>query len=638
MGHRIDVELTFVDTGASVTLALSPRDSSRPSYSESASFNLSFLAGRDRAPLEPEARAILEQAMALIRANDPGGLAVPSQSESGSIADGATFPWEIEWVPRLRVVLGFLALFFLACLVREGTGAIGDVPRPRWAIPGLAGIALLAGALRFTLSPHAFLHELYHHASALPQFLSLPQFQTIYGETAPSIYRAAFFLPDDERRVFAINALLAALTVPVTALLDLSLFRRWDRALFTAFVLALLPLHLRFSASEDAVVPATLFAVASLFLLLRFVDTGGRIALAGLVCALALGMQSRPEMLAFPLFMLAFLALVRGRKGLLAILRSSGLIAMAVLALLLVPRALALFTGADDVLPMLARGGDRSWTDAGWVRAFTVPRTHAFLHQNAMPVFLAILVGLGVVATGIRAPRILTGILLCALASVMMSPGGYDNLPSILRIQVAATPFWALLAGGVLPLLVDGTARRRKAVRLVAIGLPVLVVVAAVVARADFISRPPEAHLEWEFLAKTIPDLPRDARILTIMRPAGRDLNQFPEVLVARAGRSDLRLLDLRATLDRAENQGSKAFPPPGPGLLFYQGMYCHFAFHDEPTPDPMHERCIAVMRHYELEPLVTRTLDGPPSSELRYSGNDPGPWEVGFFKVTGVR
>ena len=69
---------------------------------------------------------------------------------------------------------------------------------------------------------------------------------------------------------FVASALMAALTIPLVGLLDWLLFDRWDKAHFSAFLLALLPLHLRFSASGVASIALTLFSVWGLAMVLLY--------------------------------------------------------------------------------------------------------------------------------------------------------------------------------------------------------------------------------------------------------------------------------------------------------------------------------------------------------------------------------
>ncbi len=107
-----------------------------------------------------------------------------------------------------------------------------------------------------------------------------------------------------------------------------------------------------------------------------------------------------------------------------------------------------------------------------------------------------------------------------------------------------------------------------------------------------------------------------------------------PAFLLQRTGRRDIRLIDLRAVLDDRQS-----WPEPGPDLLFFQGMFCHFApFTNEQLPEAMVPRCQAVHERYVLAPQVTALLDGAPSSFLSYTADGRGPWEIGLFAVTGWR
>jgi hypothetical protein len=69
-----------------------------------------------------------------------------------------------------------------------------------------------------------------------------------------------------------------------------------------------------------------------------------------------------------------------------------------------------------------------------------------------------------------------------------------------------------------------------------------------------------------------------------------------------------------------------------GGDLIFYQGMFCYFAFDEsEPAPDPITPACRAVLEHYELEPMMFADLDAPGYSAVVYS---PGPYRIGFYRL----
>lgn len=549
-----------------------------------------------------------------------------------------------------RTLLGLLLPVLLAAVV----GALRDASRDRAGRAFAAGVAaaVAAGAvLRWLLSPHAFLHEYYHH----PQFIAAQfggaGFQTIYGETGPTLHRIAAALSGaDEAVVFATNALLATATIAATAWAALALTGRRSAALLAAWVLALLPAHLRHSAAEDPVIPAACFGMLSLAFALRAIDTGRWWALAGTVATLALAAHARPEMLAWTAALPGLLLLARGRAAARAWATPPFLAAIAALALLLAPRLLALAAGWDDVLAMRASGPPDPSGTPMWLRALTDPAAHLALRGDATPRFVPLLAAAGAAWLALRRPGALAALAVPAIGLVALTPAGYDNPQAVARSQVLVQPFWAIVAGAALPALADvaGAAWRRwrggrpgaplQPAVPVALGLGLAVLPPlGLMPRVGTVAAIPESHQEWRFLRDAIPLLPRGARVIATRTPSARALDAFPTWLLRRLGREDVRVVDLEDAIATAA-RGGPGLPPAAPDLLFYQGMHCHFAFEDEPPPEPLHPRCLAVRDRYVLAPLAEADLRGPPSSHLRYAGGPDGPWRVGFHRVIGDR
>src|SRR6185503_6973941 len=141
---------------------------------------------------------------------------------------------------------------------------------------GLVLVALWVAALlmRLTLAPRTFLHEGYHIAETVSGYL-IAEPPPIYGKTGPALFRAvgAAWRWNDVQIIFLTNAVLASLAIPALALLDLALFRSWPRALCSAWLLCVLPLHLRYSAAEDLFVQATTFGIWALALFALYLRT-----------------------------------------------------------------------------------------------------------------------------------------------------------------------------------------------------------------------------------------------------------------------------------------------------------------------------------------------------------------------------
>jgi hypothetical protein len=169
------------------------------------------------------------------------------------------------------------------------------------------------------------------------------------------------------------------------------------------------------------------------------------------------------------------------------------------------------------------------------------------------------------------------------------------------------------------------SARTLGALALVALG-------ALALARgSSFVTFLGDQQLEWTMLERTVPQLPPRATLLTAVEPGGKNIDAFPQILLARAGKL-YDLVDVRRVVD-----GEVAWPPPSEDLLFYQGMFCYVVLDDD-AAGPMTAPCRAVHEHYRVVPLLVEKLDTPGDPWQHYTGTGHGPFDVGFFRLVGTR
>jgi hypothetical protein len=209
------------------------------------------------------------------------------------------------------------------------------------------GVAL---GLRLTVSPQTFLHEYYHIAETVGAYFG-GEAAPGYGRTGPALFRLVRQMlghGDDVRVIFLTNAVLSSMAVPAVAMLVLAVFRSWPQAICAALLLAVSPQHLRFSAAEDLFVQAITFGLWSLALFASHQRTRRQVdALLGALAA-SLAMQSRPEMIFFPLVVVGFLFGTE-RRAWRTVLSRPMLVAAVVFAVSIVPHAL-------DVLASMRSG------------------------------------------------------------------------------------------------------------------------------------------------------------------------------------------------------------------------------------------------------------------------------------------
>lgn len=491
---------------------------------------------------------------------------------------------------------------------------------PAGPILALAVLWLIALALRVALSPRTFLHEYYHIAETITAYLTGNNPPT-YGNAGPVIYRFVGVLigrPYDVDVIFLTNLVLASIAVPAIALLDLAISRRWIRAICTGVLLCVLPHHLRFSASEVLFIPAITFAIWSLALAVLYLRT--RTIVDALLCitALSLAMQTRPELMLFPAALLALLVLVEPRSWR-VLFEWRTWTALAVLAVLLSSRLLQLSQALGD-------GSSPAPQLLGW-RQFV--ESLVLLDPRVTPWVYLPLLGCGAVWTLWRSPGLLVWSALVYAGYTLFSLSLFSNPPYNVRSQLLPTTFLMLVAGGVGSLWTDLWGRRRR--WAVGLGAPLLLALAAAIAMQGhvFITELRDQQLEWAFLRANVPDLPAQGRLLAAVDIGGRNLDAFPEYLL-RTNDKTYAPFDVRKAA--AEQI---AWPEPGEDLVYYQGMYCYFAFGNEPSPDPMTAVCRAVHDRYAARPIAVADLDTTGYSAMQYAH---GPYRIGFYRLHALR
>jgi hypothetical protein len=520
-----------------------------------------------------------------------------------------------------RLPLTDIAIVITFALLVLGTGYI---LRREWraARPAPLAVALLAAvwaaglALRLLLSPHTFLHEYYHIAETVSGHL-IGSIVPAYGHTGPVLFRVVAALvgrPADVEVIFVTNAVLASLAIPAVALLDLALLQSWPRALCAAVLLAVLPLHLRFSAAEDLFVTALSFGLwaAALFALALRTRRGVDVLCAAL--ALSLAMQTRPEMLFFPA-VLVVMVVAAAPRAWRVLFAWPTLLALALLGALLVPRLIELH-GVLTSSPSPPAA---------------LPSPGYFLSALVLldpvvtpPLYWVLLLG-GLAWGAWRTPGVTAWVAAVFFGYALFSMSMFDNPPYRLRGQLLATAFTVLAAASIASAWL-ALFPSRKRLGLVTGGLALLAVALLLLASGrGFVTELRDQQLEWAFLERSVRELPERGTMLAAVKVGGRNLDAFPDFLLTEA-KKRYALVDVR---DAAS--GAVAWPEPTGDLLWYQGMFCYFAFDEDPPPEPMTAACRAVHERYVAEPLIVEDLDVPGYSLLRYA---PPPYRIGFFRL----
>jgi len=531
---------------------------------------------------------------------------------------------QVGGVP-LSAASHYAVLVWTFALLLLGTVYVLGREAAACAAPGRAVGAFLlvwgvALGLRLTVSPQTFLHEYYHITETVGAYFG-GEAAPGYGRTGPALFRLVRQMlgaGDDVRVIFLTNAVLSSLAVPAVAMLVLAVFGSWPPALCAALLLAVSPQHLRFSAAEDLFVQAITFGLWSLALFASHLRTRRQVdALLGALAA-SLAMQSRPEMIFFPLVVVGFVFGTEPRPWRTLFSRPM-LVAAVVFAVSIVPHALDVLTSMrsgrspSPGIPSLSRYLDT-------LVAFD-PRITPLVHRVAIVV--------GAAWAVFRRPGWMLWILAVYVGFTVFGLSIFDNPQFHFRAQNLPTSFLVMLGAGVAPVWMALWGARRRAGVVVGLALLVVSAVTVVAGWRGFIGELKDQQLEWAFLERHVPELPRQATLLTAVEAGGHNLDVFPEFLLTRSGRR-YTLVDVRNAA-----KGSVSWPQPTGELLFYQGMFCYFAFDDEPSPEPMTPVCRAVHERYALEPLLVEDLRTEGYSSLRYAQGGRGVYRIGFYRLT---
>lgn len=518
---------------------------------------------------------------------------------------------------------GLLVVTFVLLLVGTGyvlyrEGTAGGVPTR--GVVALLLVCALGLALRLTVSPRTFLHEYYHIGETVQAYFSNEPTPG-YGKTGPALFRMVARIVgtgDDVRVIFFTNAVVSSLAVPAAAMLVLAEFGSWPQALCAALLLAVLPQHLRFSAAEDLFVQAVTFGLWSLALVASYRRTRRwEDAVLGVLAA-TLATQARPEMIFFPLVLVAFLVCTEPR-GWRVLFATPTLVAAAVFVALLVPHVL-------DVLSAMRESRSPSPHLPSAQRYFEILK---LFDSSVTPAVHRWLIAVGAAWWAFHRPGWLLWILAVYVGFTVFTLSIFDNPPWQLRAQNLPMSYLVLLGAGVVPAWTAAWRSRRDLGVRVGVGLLALAAVGVIVGWRGFVGALMDQQLEWAFLEEHVPRLPAKGTLLTAVETGGHNLDAFPEFLLGRHDRQYV-MVDVRNAA-----KGTVAWPEPAGDLVFYQGMFCYFAFRDEPSPDPMTPFCRAVHERYDVEPLMVEDLHTEGYSALHYAQGGRGVYRIGFFRLT---
>ncbi len=623
---RVRVELRRGDLRA--TLLLLPADAAGPHLAATGSFTVR-LDAPDPRPDGLDAAA--EAVVAALTANDPGDVWVRLEDAVDPRAQDPTGPARpraatggggetaapVELID-LRLLLAILLAVAVALPLSDRRAFAVAAGEPAASLPLLAtlgGLFAVAVAARELLGPMTFLHENAHGVFRLEQFSGLvAERRPMAGQTALQQLAAAL-TPPSIASVTRITAWVAALQAPLTALTARALGLRPAASLLAGLFVALLPLHIRISASEDAFpVAATWLCAAAFTAAVASRSRSFRWLIASLVLVAGAG-HFRPAMYAAGLPIALAVPLVGGPPALRAALRSP----LAWLAPILFFAA-----AADDIAAIASALGGPVPLTAGWWRAPSM-RSWPLLDPAATPLWLPLLALAGLAAAlatrRLRGTALWLALLLAGLSFVYTSDNGW---PAALRYSVAYAFVLALAAA----LAVDAALARLPAARsrLTLALLLAALAVSSLAARAPFVSHRYAQQRELDFqIAQVLPQL-LSASPGVIVTP-WPDLDGMQGTLIT----TPLREAGFRV-VDPSAAGALLREPRPAQPLYWYRGLAC-FARpeSDADSPPGAAAACQSVEALGPWEPLAEAALDPDSDADWIRHGDRVHPVHIGL-------
>ncbi len=520
---------------------------------------------------------------------------------------------DAEPLQRLQLFSCWLCLGGLAVFAALRLGErLRRKPWPRLAGP--LGVVLAALALRWLFAPFAPIHENAHGYEFLGTVFSLQG--SFYHGAGFYAFHHPFTVLFGARpeTVFGVNLALSALS----ALLLLRLSRRLGlppgAGLAAAVAWSAWPAAVR-SAGSECFFPLSVCAcLVSLLTWLAAWERGRALDFVAAALAAAFAMQTRPELLLWPVLLsLAWLA----RPGWVRALGTRGPYLALGLFLLLVAGWLCVRFQAWSLegLPQPVR--------LGLPRALAAffSSDHVLLNPGWTSPLLPALALAGVIGLGIERRRMAVFLLGGYLLFVIPVVGVGSGLASDLRLQQLAAPFAFLLAGAGLTFVADRLGpRARFPARmglLAVLALSSLLLVGK--AGTDF-----APQLEYGFLQRAVPRLPRECELVVADRfMARRRVSaEFPAFWLPRA-----RLVEVSRLLE----EGPDAEPRC---RLFYRGLACATFLSDEEAPfAEVRPECRRIEERYLLAPWLEERIPG--LTDASFLLLPPSGVTLGFYRLS---
>lgn len=441
-----------------------------------------------------------------------------------------------------------------------------------------------------------------------------------YGWGLPSLARGVLLVsPHSEQAIFGTLAALGALSVvPWYVFARQAGFERRD-ALWGVGMLAITPLHIRFSHTDLQAIPEGFYTALALIAAERFVRTRQMVPALAAAATMAVACQMRPEAAAVGIVALVWMLRDPRRFPWTA---PGTWAALGLFAALVTPH----------VLLVLAKTAEAKAAGQGFGPVFLNGRfVHPALDNGLRelvifnPEYTPWLLIIGF-AAGITAPgaplstRLWLAFAATFLAGLVPWWSSLDHVLTIVRHQIRALPFAALLAGLGLSYVGSWVSGRGGLV----LGA---LLVAGVAKDLPMAWYPTTMTEEYTFFSRTLQTLPEGCDLVTFIAPDDGGL--YPQTHLS-------KVFDRDDTWHTFGQREVETFDARGPCAFYYRPANCYYwsvRAEDPATTlvDGMRHECIDFEARFRLEPLAEADLVNLNHSIERYARD---PVRVGFYAV----
>ncbi|HOO56120.1 MAG TPA: glycosyltransferase family 39 protein [bacterium] len=493
-------------------------------------------------------------------------------------------------------------------------------------------VVIIALLLRILVAPHTIAHTNSHAYNYVRQIIEYSPFNYVgkYGHGCFAFFHTFLSLfGRTEKTVFIVNSIIGTLSVIPLYFISTEISRSKIAGILSALFLAILPVHVKYSATESMFILAVFGQLITLLSFLFFVRSGKyRFFFAGLLF-LSFTMQTRPIMMFFPICVLLlgicftrnFRAIFKFYKS---ILNTLLFILLSISPMLLAYNEYRLQSGSVkqgvylEEAPNLILKTLGITNSAGGEYGFS---SNPFFDPCFTPLIIIAFFIIGVVIL-IRKNRklLLFSIVPALMFAFLYSPINTRTINDV-RFQLAYQHFYILIAGAGGAWLVESIKIKYKQKAML------WFVVVALIAASWFpaykiVKYKHSPQMEYDFLSGNIPLIDRNLFIIQMDKHIGNICTEMPYYLSEFNNKNHI-------WVEYSDFISAPRKYFDSRKVLFYRGISCYtFPYEPEDEEQP---QCRYIMENFNAIPVMTRDIPAVKDFSFSY-GKDI--LTIGFYEL----